>query len=170
MNILVFSDSHGRPDNMTEALSRQIKKPDAVIFLGDGLKDFMYLEPHDIPIFSVSGNCDGSLFEAFEPTVESRTVLLGGKRIFITHGHRYFVKHGLSELIRAAVDADADIALFGHTHQCLDRVIDAEELSEGRDRPLYLMNPGSIGYYPNSWGNVEIDREGRILLSHGALL
>lgn len=170
MNILVFSDSHGRPDNMTEALSRQIKKPDAVIFLGDGLKDISYVELQDIPLFTVSGNCDGTLFSSFEPTLESRTVLLGGKRIFITHGHRYFVKHGLSELIREAISRDADIVLFGHTHQCLDRVIDAEELSKGRDRPLYLMNPGSIGYYPNSWGNVEIDSEGRILLSHGALL
>ena len=39
MNILVFSDSHGRGSRMLEALARQIKKPDAVIFLGDGLRD-----------------------------------------------------------------------------------------------------------------------------------
>ena len=63
MDILVFSDSHGREGRIKEAIDRQIKKPDAIIFLGDGLRDIGNIEADGIPILSVSGNCDiGSMF------------------------------------------------------------------------------------------------------------
>ena len=37
-------------------------------------------------------------------------------------------------------------------------------------KDLCIMNPGSIGYYPNSWGCIEINPRGEIMMSHGALL
>ena len=39
MKLLVFSDSHGMPLYMREALERH-RTADAVIFLGDGMRDF----------------------------------------------------------------------------------------------------------------------------------
>ena len=52
MNILVISDSHGRRERIEEAVERQIKKPDAIIFLGDGLRDITRAEIGDIPIYT----------------------------------------------------------------------------------------------------------------------
>ena len=35
MEFLVFSDSHGNVSNISAALERQVKSPDAILFLGD---------------------------------------------------------------------------------------------------------------------------------------
>ena len=44
MEYLVLSDSHGRADLVDRAMAVQIRTPDAVLFLGDGLRDT--LDPH----------------------------------------------------------------------------------------------------------------------------
>jgi predicted phosphodiesterase len=60
--------------------------------------------------------------------------------------------------------------LYGHTHEKL-----ACEMTTDNDygiklkKPLYVMNPGSIGSYPYPFGVITVDREGRVLLSHGSL-
>ena len=101
MEILVFSDSHGREGKIREAIERQIKKPDAIIFLGDGLRDMDRIETDGIPTLCVCGNCDvGSMFSGGVP--EQRCVILGDKRIFFTHGHRYCVKNTLIPLLSEA--------------------------------------------------------------------
>lgn len=172
MNILVFSDSHGHPDHIKEALRRQIKRPDAVIFLGDGQRDMLYLELDGIPFYRVSGNCDLSSLFSEGNAPDEMTVELGGKRIFITHGHNYAVKSGYGVIIAAALKRDADIVLFGHTHECLEKCLSCgnDEYGIPMKKEMYLVNPGSIGYYPNSWACIEIDKSGGVLISHGALL
>ncbi len=163
MDILVFSDSHGRRDNIGEVLLRQLKRPDAIIFLGDGIRD---MDDFGVPAYEVSGNCD-----LYSNAPTERVIEIASKRIFITHGHKYFVKEIIAPLIAAAAKLEADIVLFGHTHECFEKKLEIEnEYGIELKKPLYIMNPGSIGYYPNSFGNITIDREGRILLSHGALL
>ena len=59
MRFLIFSDSHGRRDDMTEILSRQ-KSLDGVFHLGDGRQDLIGLLPlsGEIPLFAAVGNCD----------------------------------------------------------------------------------------------------------------
>ena len=81
MDIIVFSDSHGEVEKIEEALQRQIKKPDAVIFLGDGLRDMMNADKGDYPIYSVRGNCD-TLIVSY--STDERSLVLGGKKIFFT--------------------------------------------------------------------------------------
>ena len=167
MEILVFSDSHGRSDKINEALSRQIKKPDAIIFLGDGLRDMMNAEKGDCPVYSVRGNCDG-LIVSYSP--DERCLILGEKRIFFTHGHRYGVKSTLTPLLSEAAKRDADIVLYGHTHEGYERELQSDnEYGIKLQKPLYIMNPGSIGSYPYYFGAITIDREGRVMLSHGSL-
>ncbi len=164
MDILVFSDSHGRRDNIAEVIMRQVKAPDALIFLGDGLKDID--DRYGIPIYEVCGNCDFCSDSSTERLIE-----LGSKRILITHGHKYFVKESFLPLISSAVNKKADVVLFGHTHECLEKRLDIQnEYGIKLDKPMYIMNPGSIGYYPHSFGLITIDREGRVLMSHGSLL
>jgi putative phosphoesterase len=170
MTILVFSDSHGRSAKIEEAIRRQTEKPAAVIFLGDGLRDMSYVDTGDIPVYSVRGNCDTGvlLFDNGGPS--ERSFELGDKKFFITHGHNYGVKITLRSLISEAAAKDTDIVLYGHTHEKL-----ACEMTTDNDygiklkKPLYVMNPGSIGSYPYPFGVITVDREGRVLLSHGSL-
>lgn len=171
MTLLVFSDSHGRTSKMLEAFDRQIKKPDAVVFLGDGLRDISYCDGWEVPVLCVCGNCDVfSVFGGIHAEDEMVTNL-GGKRIMMTHGHDYSVKSTLSRLCIAANRNKADIVLFGHTHQPLAKYLPAGETEYGvtLEKPLYLFNPGSIGGYDASFGCIEIDKSGNVLLSHGSL-
>ena len=171
MNILVFSDSHGRGSNMIEALSRQIRRPDAVVFLGDGLRDLAYCEFGDIPIFAVSGNCDIYTFYGKGNADDEIVISLGGKRIMMTHGDTYSVKSGLGRLVLAAAEKDVDIVLFGHTHVKTEIYLPEGESDFEIElkKPLYLLNPGSIGGYDKSFGAVEIRDGGEVILSHGEL-
>ena len=167
MEIIVFSDSHGRRGNIEEAVKRQIKKPDAIIYLGDGLRDITNAEVGEIPTYCVRGNCD-TLVLTYAP--DERCLELCGKKIFFTHGHRYGVKSTLTPLISEAARREADIVLYGHTHEGYERELQAEnEYGIKLQKPLYIMNPGSIGSYPYYFGVITIDKEGRIMLSHGSL-
>lgn len=148
MNALVFSDSHGRAHNMEDAIGRQISAPDAVIFLGDGLRDLDRLDTGSAELHCVRGNCD-----TFAPFYDSEEELfiLGGVKIFIAHGHRYSVKSGYSVIAEKAARRGADIVMFGHTHAPLSLVFDCGERVGDTvlEKPLYMFNPGSIaeGYF-----------------------
>lgn len=83
----------------------------------------------DIPLTAVPGNCDGLSSESV------LTLELGGKRIFMTHGHLHGVKLHYQRILYAALEAEADLLLFGHTHrpECF------------YERGLWVMNPGACG-------------------------
>ena len=167
MEILVFSDSHGRLDKIEEALSLQIKKPDAIIFLGDGLRDIANAETGEIPVYSVRGNCD-TLIMSYSP--DEQCLILGDKRVFFTHGNKYGVKSTLTPLISEAAKREADIVLYGHTHEAFEcELAPDNEYAIKLKSTLYIMNPGSIGSYPYYFGVITIDKSGRVLMSHGSL-
>lgn len=170
MNILVFSDSHGRASNMMEALKRQVKRPDAVVFLGDGLIDISYCDVQGAALFVVEGNCD-YWYRGYTDLKSEKEILinLGGKRIMMVHGHEYGVKSGLARIVKAAAEKNVDIVLFGHTHQALEKYLPAGETEYGfeLEKPLWLFNPGAAE--ESFFGCVEIDGKGRVMLSHGRL-
>lgn len=145
MKILVFSDAHGNFSNARDAI---IDHPEAnaVIFLGDGAREFENLKNQfDMDFYILKGNCDFAdthdlcLFEIF-----------GGKKIYACHGHTHFVKNGLSDLKDAARSMGADIVLYGHTHVAKNIYDDG----------LYIMNPGSCSGYKASYGIIEITNAG----------
>lgn len=168
MNILVLSDSHGDAKAIMRALA--LSRPQAVIFLGDGLRDVYACDIGDTPLYAVCGNCDlffgGNVLN--EPA--ERIADLGGKRIFMTHGHAYSVKSHLGELVRAAVAAQADVVLFGHTHARTEIYLPTGDTSYGvtLQKPMWIFNPGSAHGYGASFGNILI-QNGNVLLSHGSL-
>lgn len=131
MRVAVFSDSHRMMQNMTDAVISV--NPDQIIHLGDCVSDAHELSVLFFPkeTICVSGNND---FMSTEPSF--RIIEICGTRIFITHGHKYGVKYGLSALQNEARTAGCGIALFGHTHK-------AQSREEGG---VLLLNPGSIGY------------------------
>lgn len=158
MTSLIVSDLHGR-----EALFRRLLKIqghlDYIFFLGDGYADAERIaeQDSDALFVGVRGNCDAFFCRA----TEEMTLDLDGVRIFLHHGHTSGVKHGLGGACASALRAEADVCLFGHTHE---RHLSYEQ-NEGR-KPFYLFNPGSIG--AGEYGIMEI-RRGEVLLSHGKL-
>jgi len=167
MEALIFSDSHGRTRAMHAAMERQITPPDAVFFLGDGVRDVELLAYEANAFYSVRGNCDW--FSGYDDTPSERIVLFAGKRILMTHGHDYHVKSGLGALLVRAAAVDADLVLFGHTHQPLCESISAGTVIGEKTlaRPMHLFNPGSVGM-DGSFGTLTV-RGGEILLAHGSL-
>lgn len=161
MNILVFSDSHGHGDLIEEVVHRQITPPDAVFFLGDGLRDLAWCDLCGSRLYSIRGNCD---FYSSDDTGDEIFTELGGIKIFAAHGHKYSVKSGYLAMAARAASLGADIMLFGHTHEPIchafnegDTVLDIK-----LTKKLYVMNPGSIGQ-GKSFGTVTV-RNGVILM------
>lgn len=143
MKILVFSDSHGSKQTMIDAVYDEA--PDCIVHLGDHIRDAERLSEcyPEVPMFCVPGNCD---FTDNEPDFLVREI--GGVRFFITHGHKYGVKADLTRLSYAALENDATVALFGHTHRPL--------LHKVFDR-LVLFNPGSCSAGEGSYGIIHTD-------------
>ena len=142
MDILIFSDSHGAADHINEVMSRCTAPPDAVIFLGDGLRDLDFFDTGDAELHCVRGNCDfGAVLEEDE-----EMFILGGLKIMITHGHKYGVKNGYTSLAEHAARRGADIILFGHTHVPIFHCFSAGERIGNTElkKPLYVFNPGSL--------------------------
>ena len=149
MKVAVFSDSHGELNRMLAAAAEQ--SPDLIIHLGDFHRDSDSLREKfpRTAVKAVRGNCDfGSAGR------ESDIFFCGAAKLFITHGHLYGVKNGLTQLKAAALDSGADIVLFGHTHAAW------YECSAG----THLMNPGPSGSHgKKSFGIIEISENGGIL-------
>ena len=175
MEFLIFSDSHGRTDGMELALSRQLRRPDGVFFLGDGLRDLERLDLGGNLLYDVTGNCDWFSCFCGEGNVPmERVISLEGHKILMTHGHLFGVKGGYGGLLAHAVEVGADIVLSGHTHVPHQEVLPAGEFvgNTALERPLYLFNPGSIGQNADgagfSFGTLLL-RGDTVLFSHGRI-
>ena len=130
MKLCIFSDSHGKTDRVRRMM--ETVQADAYLFCGDGLGD---LENFPAPLYAVAGNCDwGSAL----PDV--RLLELGGRRVLLTHGHRYRVKSDLYRLSLAAREQGAQVAVYGHTH-IPNRM---------EDNGLLLLNPGALSGRPGT--------------------
>lgn len=172
MTYLILSDSHGRSDRIEEAVRRV--RPDGILFAGDGLRDLAHVDP-PCPVWAVSGNCDWLttplvLRDAlFEPRDEE-LIVLEGIRILLIHGHRYGVKGGLGAAVARAVQRDADLLVYGHTHVPVELCIrpDDSRADFSVTKPLTVLNPGSLGDRDASFGTLTV-RGGQILTGHGNL-
>ncbi len=133
--ILVFSDSHGNINNIARIITLH-KDIDIIIHLGDYVRDVLRIgkENPNREINFVGGNNDWAYNYPTEKTIE-----VCSKKIFITHGHIYKVKQGLTELIEKGKQLNVDLICFGHTH------CSAEVYEEG----MMLINPGSINISVN---------------------
>ena len=170
MTYLILSDSHGRPDRITEAIARV--KPDGILFCGDGLRDLTYVSI-PCPLWAVRGNCDwmssplivgNSVLEA---DTEAR-ICPEGNPILLTHGHLRNVKSGLSSLVYYAAEQNLRAVIFGHTHKPLELHLSPDaESGLPITSPLTLFNPGSLGDN-GSFGTLTV-RGGQLLFGHGTL-
>ena len=133
MRIIVFSDTHGNFSAMHKIFKRN-NSADCFVFLGDGLdelEDIKAIYPEK-KILSVSGNCD---FGALRPSAD--VALIGGMRVFYTHGHRYDVRYSTAKLKAKAKELGANVVLYGHTHRA--------EITEING--ITFINPGCVERY-----------------------
>lgn len=130
MKILVISDTHGDIDKAEKAIRRN-RDADLIIHLGDYFRDAQKLSAifPDIPFEYIYGNSDFMI----EDVPAEKLLELEGKRIFLTHGHRYSVKWDYEKLYRKAEELKVDLLLFGHTH--IPDLI--------KRNGYYVLNPGS---------------------------
>lgn len=151
MKILVLSDSHSSMRFMRRAV--MAVAPDAVVHLGDHYDDGEALceeFPH-IRMYQVPGNCDAH--RGFIRDPEIRVEKVCGVRLYFTHGHRHQVKMGQYALLRDARAANVQAVLYGHTHEAY-----CAQEPDG----LWVLNPGTSGYYGGSAGLMEVEG-GKIL-------
>ena len=131
MKILIVSDTHGRHGNLDEVLKRE-GKIDMLIHLGDLEDDEHYIEAiAEWPVHMISGNND-----FFSRLPDEKEIRIGKYKVFMTHGHGYYVSVNMRRLQDAAKTRGVDIVLFGHTHK---PYIDVEG-------DLKVINPGSLSY------------------------
>lgn len=146
MKLLILSDSHASLYFMRMCMQNIC--PDAVFHLGDYYHDAQVLQQENptVEMYAVPGNCDCG--RIWEPVPETRLETLDGVRILMTHGHRHHVKQTLARLLEDARAMQADIVLFGHTH---------EAYCQQQEDGLWVVNPGSCGYGGGSAGIVQIE-------------
>lgn len=153
MKILVVSDSHGRNTNLIEIV-KKVSPIDMMIHLGDFCGTATAIENMvKCPVHMVAGNNDYSSTYPRE-----KVITIGKHRIFMTHGHQYMVNYGTDRIVYKAMENNADILMFGHTHVPLVKYEDG----------ITIVNPGSVSlsreypFYP-SYVIMEIDRHEEVL-------
>lgn len=145
MKILVFSDSHSALSFMRRCVDKL--NPDAIIHLGDHYDDgeVMKEEYPLIPLYQVPGNCDRYRVPGFVPEILIKRIF--GVDLYMTHGHKHQVKMVKTLLLRDARACKCAAALYGHTH-----IPDCYQEEDG----LWVLNPGSCGYYGGTAGIMEV--------------
>lgn len=128
MIISVISDTHRKSYGINKAIMKS-KGADIIIHLGDNVEDAKEIQKQfKGRVIYVAGNCDPIALCKTEEILE-----IEGRKIFITHGNRYDVNYGISELLDKAKLNNFDLVLYGHTH--ISRV----DYEEG----IFFVNPGS---------------------------
>ncbi len=145
MKILVLSDSHSALRFMRACIDAV--KPDAIVHLGDYYDDGQTI--HELypsaNFYQVPGNCDRYRCPPWASDILIQRVF--GVDIYMTHGHRHGVKQYTGKLLSDARASGVQAVLYGHTH-----VADCRQEADG----LWVMNPGSCGYYGGSVGLMEV--------------
>lgn len=131
MRVLIVSDTHGKHRNLDRALEAA-GEIDVFVHLGDVEGGESYLNAIiECEKHIVRGNND-----FFSDLPREEEFMIGAKKVFISHGHNYYVSLDPDRFKEEARARRADIAMFGHTHRPYLEV--AED--------VVVLNPGSLSY------------------------
>lgn len=130
MKVLIVSDTHRKNENYFKALGKV--SPDLVIHCGDAEgSEYALTEAADCPVRIVLGNNDFFSYLPRELELE-----LGAYKVWVTHGHNYYVSMSREVIKREALIKGVDIVMYGHTHK---PVVDRRD-------GVIAVNPGSLSY------------------------
>ena len=128
MKILIVSDTHKKNENYFKVL--EMHHPDMVIHCGDAEgSEYALSAAAKCPVYIVLGNND-----FFSDLPREITLDIGPYKVWVTHGHNYYVSMGNETIKKEAIDRGVDIVLYGHTHR--------RDLTCYKDS--YIVNPGSL--------------------------
>lgn len=131
MRVLIVSDTHGRHTALDRAL-QEAGEIDMFIHLGDIEGGEEYINAViDCEKHMVKGNND-----FFSDIPREEEFDIGKYRVFISHGHPYYVSLDPEYIRKEGEERNADIVMFGHTHKPFF------EQKEG----VTVLNPGSLSY------------------------
>ncbi len=143
MKVIVVSDTHGSVEHLPGILERHSHA--AAFHCGD----FCYPREQAPEFTYVRGNCDSDMDAPEEKVTE-----LGALRIFQTHGHTYGVKQSAMRLRYRAMEEQANLVLFGHTH----------EITAIQEDGILYVNPGSLllprSYFLPTYALLTIEERG----------
>lgn len=128
--LVVVSDTHRRDrPGLEDTLERSVREADRVVHAGDFTTEAVLdgFESVSRTFIAVHGNADTPGVQARLPP--ARTLAVGEVRIAVTHTQR----GGTTGLSYFGAERDADLVVFGHTHQ--PSVVDTGD--------RVLLNPGS---------------------------
>ena len=130
MRVLICSDTHRRHDNILKVI--ETEGPfDFLIHCGD-TDGGEYL-------ISTAANCHCEIVmgnnDYFSSLPREAVFHLGGKRVWVTHGHNYYVGLDTAIIKDEALAKGVDVVMFGHTHKPLIE-------QDG----VLCINPGSLSY------------------------
>jgi putative phosphoesterase len=127
MRIGVISDSHGSVTALRKAVAAA-GQVDMWLHAGDYSQDAPRLAAlTGLPVTAVAGNCDGLTDAKVDEFIAA-----GGRKIWLTHGHRYHAKDRGGELIWWGRQYGVDVIVYGHSH------IPERSWQDG----ILLFNPG----------------------------
>ena len=145
MKLLLASDLHGSVTYTRRllAIAEQID-PDLLVLLGDvyyhGPRNPLPegYAPKEVAallnavkdrLLVIRGNCDSEVDQMISEFhfVESAALFIGGKTLYLSHGHVFDPDH------LPAIPAGSAFA-YGHTHRILDRI----------ESGVHVLNPGSL--------------------------
>ena len=142
MRFLVLSDIHY---SSPAPLFDIIKGCDGVIFAGDGERALSQIRELNPNVYAVRGNCDAG------SSLPDREILsFLGNKILLCHGHKLYAKRSYEFLVCEAKAQNCSAVIFGHTHKPYFAY------NEG----VCLMNPGSFGEYPKTYGFLDVTKDG----------
>ncbi len=150
MKVLIVSDTHRKNENFLKVLERAAPI-DMLVHCGDiEGSEYLIAQAAGCPVEMVVGNND-----FFSDLPREKEFYIGKYKVWLTHGHTYYVSMGNEYLKEEARARSADIVMYGHTHR---PVVDIEG-------GLVAVNPGSLTY-PRQEGRrpsfviMELDRKG----------
>ena len=152
MKVLIVSDTHGRHRGLDRAL-QEAGDIGMLIHLGDVEGGETYIDAAvDCEKHIVRGNND-----FFSDLPREEEFYVGKYKVFITHGHAYYVSLDPEYIREEGKARKADIVMFGHTRR---------PYFEEKDG-MVILNPGSLSF-PRQEGRkgsymiMELDEEGSL--------
>lgn len=129
--ILIVSDTHRKNENYLEVL-KKCGPFDMVIHCGDVEgSEFTICEAAGCPVEMVMGNND-----FFSELPREKEFTIGKYKVWLTHGHNYYVSMDNQTIKKEAGARGVDIVMYGHSHR---PVVDY-------DKEVIAINPGSLTY------------------------
>lgn len=131
MKILIVSDTHRHNENFLKALEKT-GPVDMLIHCGDiEGSEYLIANSAGCPVQMVMGNND-----FFSDLPREKEFQIGKYKVWLTHGHTYYVSMGDENIKREARERGVDIVMFGHSHRPIVDIDDG----------IIAVNPGSLTY------------------------